>query len=385
VEVEAAVPASALGVRGALLLTGSIGGGHDALAAGCRAALEGAGTDTCTIDVIASLGQGHAAARAADRAFRAILAVPPLYDAFHFDQLRPGGRLAASAEAAAVRRAAPVVASKIPGGHVDTVVAVFATAAGVAARLRAEGRCRRSVVFVPDAAAHRMWVHEETDLFLVTSPLGAATVRRYRPTAPVRVVPMPLRPGFEDVTTRDEARRLLGLPAAGTCVLVMGGAWGLGPLVETGLALASAGHEVLAVAGRNHVLLRRLAAAAATQERLHPIGFSDRVPELMAAADLVVTTPGMTCAEARSVGRGLVLLDVVPGHGRENLAHELEAGGAAVCDADPHAVAATVAACLSSGELAELPPGDAFAGRRDLLVALEWLGPPGQRQPATSG
>lgn len=38
----------------------------------------------------------------------------------------------------------------------------------------------------------------------------------------------------------------------------------------------------------------------------------------MAAADLVVCLPGATtCSEARVVGRPLLLLDVMPGHGHD--------------------------------------------------------------------
>jgi hypothetical protein len=35
------------------------------------------------------------------------------------------------------------------------------------------------------------------------------------------------------------------------------------------------------------------------------------------------------------VNRPLLLLDVMPGHGRDNVQHELELGQADVCDADP--------------------------------------------------
>jgi UDP-N-acetylglucosamine:LPS N-acetylglucosamine transferase len=59
-------------------------------------------------------------------------------------------------------------------------------------------------------------------------------------------------------------------------------------------------------------------------------GFTDRVPDLMSAADLVITSSGDTCSEARTVGRPLLLLDVVQGHGRDNLQHELELGDAMV-------------------------------------------------------
>ena len=49
-----------------------------------------------------------------------------------------------------------------------------------------------------DSYAHRLWVHEGTDLFLVTSHLAACSVRRYRPRARVEVVSAPARPEFYD-------------------------------------------------------------------------------------------------------------------------------------------------------------------------------------------
>jgi UDP-N-acetylglucosamine:LPS N-acetylglucosamine transferase len=66
----------------------------------------------------------------------------------------------------------------------------------------------------------------------------------------------------------------------------------------------------------------------------------------MAAADLVVTSSGDTCSEARVVGRDLLLLDVVPGHGRDNLQGELEKGGAEVAGRDPRALTRSVLAAL---------------------------------------
>jgi UDP-N-acetylglucosamine:LPS N-acetylglucosamine transferase len=105
--------------------------------------------------------------------------------------------------------------------------------------------------------------------------------------------------------------------------------------------------HVLAVAGRQHVLERQFRTLARGAHRVHPFGFSDRVPELMAAADVVIALPGAsTCAEARVVGRPLLLLDVMPGHGRDNLLHELELGGAGVSGATPAAVTAATLALL---------------------------------------
>jgi UDP-N-acetylglucosamine:LPS N-acetylglucosamine transferase len=66
----------------------------------------------------------------------------------------------------------------------------------------------------------------------------------------------------------------------------------------------------------------------------------------MAAADLVITSSGDTCSEARVIGRDLLLLDVVPGHGRENLQHELELGRADIASTNPADVTRSVLACL---------------------------------------
>ena len=155
----------------------------------------------------------------------------------------------------------------------------------------------------------------------------------------------------------------------------MGGGWGLGPLATTATALAREGVHVLAVAGRNEKLRARLDSLCQQAPTLHPYGFTDRVPELMSAADVVVSTPGATtCSEARVVGRPLVLLDVIPGHGRENLQHELELGDAEACDARPASMTASVTAAL--GRIRRpLPTPVRPAGEWDLAFsrALETL------------
>src|SRR6185369_6331383 len=51
------------------------------------------------------------------------------------------------------------------------------------------------------------------------------------------------------------------------------------------------GH-VIAIGGSNPRLVKRLQAIAAGEPRLHAFGFSDRVADLMAASDVLVTKPG---------------------------------------------------------------------------------------------
>jgi processive 1,2-diacylglycerol beta-glucosyltransferase len=126
--------------------------------------------------------------------------------------------------------------------------------------------------------------------------------------------------------------------------------WGFGPLAEAASALAAAGVHVLAVAGQERRVEQRLRELAASMPGITPFGFTDRVPELMAAADVVLALPGaVTCAEARVVGRHLLLLDVMPGHGRDNLLHELELGRADTCVPTPGGVTTSVLALREEG------------------------------------
>jgi UDP-N-acetylglucosamine:LPS N-acetylglucosamine transferase len=329
--------------RSALLLSGSIGMGHDTLAAACATSLEARGYRTQTLDAMRLLGRRGGSA--GEAVFRTMLAVPGLYDAFHFAGLRPGSRLALLADAAAQRQLVPRLRAHLDAAPADLVISVFATGAAAVSALAGRYPAMSHVVFATDVTPHRLWVHPHVDLYLVTSAVAEAAVRRFEPDARVLVMPAPVREPFYHAPSQAAARDQLGIPDGERCVLLMSGAWGLGPVAAAARALGDAGVHVLAVAGRNARLERRLAAVAARQPRVRAFGFTDRVPDLMAAADVVITSSGDTCSEARVVGRPLLLLDVVPGHGRDNLQHELELGDAGVTSAGTaHVVRSALAA-----------------------------------------
>jgi UDP-N-acetylglucosamine:LPS N-acetylglucosamine transferase len=298
---------------------------------------------------------GDGAGRAGQRVFDRLMTVPGVYDGLHFAQFRTGGRLARLTERLAARPAAPELRAELNRDPVDLVLSVFATGALAAASLRTgEPRAGkpavpdfRAVVYCPDVSVHKLWVHEGTDLFLVSSPAAAASVRRYLPRAPIALVPPPVRAAFYDAPGQALARQRLGIPAAARCALLIDSGWGFAPLAAAAAALSDAGVHVLAVAGRNIRVERGLRELAATRPGVLPFGFTDQVPDLMAAADVVVALPGAaTCAEARVVGRRLLLLDVMPGHGRDNLLHELESGSAEVSGPTAADIAASVTAML---------------------------------------
>ena len=334
----------------ALLLSGSLGLGHEMLVRSCGELLESSGWRVESLDCMQLLGRGRGSP--GQHLFtRTVSTLPGVYDALHFAHLRTGSPLARALDARARTRLVPALRERIERETVDLVLSVFATGASAAAELRADGTLRApAVVLCTDVTLHRLWVHPGTDLFLATSPAAAASVLRYLPHADVAVVPPPVRPSFYKAPSKGRARAELGIPRGEPCVLMIDSGWGLGRLEARVAALGRAGVHVLAVAGRRHHLEQGFRALAAADEHIHPFGFVDDVPLLMAAADVVAALPGATtCGEARVVGRPLLLLDAMPGHGRENLLHELELGNAAACGPDPSDLVEAVFALLERG------------------------------------
>ncbi len=373
------------GPRGrALLVSGALGLGHVVTAQACADSLAAWGWSAQTVDAMRLLGPR--AGGAGERVFRSMIAVPGLYDAFHFAALRPGTRLALLADAGARRQLVPRLTEHLDHHPADLTISVFATGASAISTIAERYPAMVHVVFCRDVTPHRLWVHPNVDMYLVTSQVAERAVRRFQPHARVRIVPHPVQAAFYTPPTRAGARDSLGIPGRARCVLLMSGGWGLGPVAEAAAALGDAGVQVLAVAGHNARLEAALRAVAERQPRVRPFGFTDRVPEMMAAADLVITTSGGTCAEARTVGRPLLVLDVLPGHGRDNLQHELELGNAYVTSANHDDVVANALAALAAGS--EPAPAcearDWEAAFSSVLADLDLAAPvpgPGSRPP----
>src|SRR6266704_5779078 len=274
-------------MKRAILLSGSLGMGHDVLAEACTGYLAEAGWSARTLDAMRLLGKPGGSA--GEAVFRSMLAVPGLYVAFHFAALRTGSRLAMLADAGARRQVVPRLRDCLDAHPADLAISVFATGASAMSSLAGRYPGMKHIVFCSDVTPHRLWVHPNVDLYLVTAAVAERAVRRFEPEARVLVVAAPLRTAFYDPPSPPEARRRLGIPGHERCVLLMSGAWGIGPVAQAAEALGNAGVHVLAVAGRNAELERRLLAAGRRQPRVRALGYTNRIPELMAASDLVVT------------------------------------------------------------------------------------------------
>ena len=71
-----------------------------------------------------------------------------------------------------------------------------------------------------------------------------------------------------------------------------------------------------------------------------------------------------------------MLLDVVPGHGRENLMHELERGNAVVASTEPGELVAAIEAFLDEGAHDVQPVTSPAGWEQQLRAALADIGFP---------
>jgi 1,2-diacylglycerol 3-beta-galactosyltransferase len=172
---------------------------------------------------------------------------------------------------------------------------------------------------------HEGWLLPEADLTVVPArEVYQRAIERGVPPERLRLLGHPIHPRFEDVSgSKAEIRKKLGLPEKATIALLMAGGEGGGKLLPTTLGLARTGldYHLVVVTGRNAALkakLQELAPSLPTPMTV--LGFRNDVPELMRAADLLVTKAGPgTIAEASVAEVPVVVYDYVPGQERGNL------------------------------------------------------------------
>jgi nucleoside-diphosphate-sugar epimerase/UDP-N-acetylglucosamine:LPS N-acetylglucosamine transferase len=202
----------------------------------------------------------------------------------------------------------------------DHIVSTYPGVTAVLGELRRKGRldvpCYSSIT---DLAGLRFWAHPGIDLHFITHPESAEEVEKIAGPGSVRWAKPPTSPAFLAARSRDEARRALGLPLEGKVIAVSGGGWGVGDLVgATRAALEDQPDAiVLCLCGRNDKLRARVAKRFGDEPRLRLMGFTDRMGDVLAAADaLIHSSAGLTVLEAIIRGCPVISYGFGVGHVR---------------------------------------------------------------------
>lgn len=306
-----------------LILTASVGEGHDRPAQTLTAQLEAEypAAEVVVEDALAHMGRavatvGHDAPRVVFFRWQWV------WD-FGFWLFVGNPVTRALTQRAITRIAAPGVLRLIERARPDVIVSVYPVVTDVLGRLRRTGRLDTPVVAViTDLAALHYWATPGADLHLVTHPESVAEVRSVAGRdAAVACVHGFTTPEFLAPRDRVEARRALGLALDGTVVLVSGGGWGVGDVAGAAEeALATDGVDlVVCLCGRNDDLRTRLETRFAGDARVRVEGFTEVMSEWLAAGDVLVhSTGGLTVLEALMRGCRAISYGWGRGHVRLN-------------------------------------------------------------------
>jgi UDP-N-acetylglucosamine:LPS N-acetylglucosamine transferase len=201
----------------------------------------------------------------------------------------------------------------------DVILSTYPGVTAVLGEMRRRGSlnvpCYSSIT---DLAGLQFWAHPGIDLHFITHPESAEEVEQIAGPGSVRWAKPPTAPAFLAARSRPEARRALALPNDGRVIAISGGGWGVGDLAgATRAALEVKDATVLCLCGRNDKLRAKIASRFAGEPRLRIMGFTDRMGDVLAAADVLVhSSAGLTVLEAIIRGCPVVSYGFGYGHVR---------------------------------------------------------------------
>ncbi len=310
--------------RRILIVSASMGAGHDGAANELRRRLEAQGHDVEVVDFldccpfgigwfikITYLLQLQWAPWSYELTYRLWYKMPSTWGFIvRLDTLVAGRRL---------RRA-------ITDMNADVVVSTYPLSSLVLGNMRKKRWLKVPVVtFLTDFAVHPLWVHPHVDVHLATSSFAADTARARGgddSRAPGPLVADRFQAG--DGPERRTVRAELGLDPGTRAVLVVAGSWGVGDIPGTVAAIREAGdfHPVV-VCGRDEKLRAELDGSGPGTI----LGWRDDMPRLMGACDVMVENAGgLTANEAFAVGLPVVTFLPIAGHGKDNAEGMAELG-----------------------------------------------------------
>lgn len=190
-------------------------------------------------------------------------------------------------------------------------------------------KCKIATVLT-DMAPHSQWIinSEYIDYFFVSNremreALSDSGIADFK----IFVTGIPLSEKFKYTFDLDSIYDDFELDKNKTTVLFFaGGEFGLGrkrtSLVFRALIRLCKNYQIVAISGKNkkmYLKFKNLVDSYGVSDRVKVLEFTDKVPELMAISNFVITKPGgLTTSEALVSGDPLILINPIPGQEEEN-------------------------------------------------------------------
>lgn len=369
-----------------LLLTASMGSGHDGVARELGRRLRERGCDVLIVDLLDQYPWGLG--RVLRGGYAAMLRIAPWLYEFIFRVFFVPRRHHCANVSPAVSLAVPRLRRLVEARSPDLVVSTYHLAGLVAGKMRRqECLTTPSVMLVTDPAAHQLWRDRSTDLYLCAYPGQAHDLCGDLGVEAVSIKPV-VRPQFGSTAAQFTYADDLPDRKERKIVMVSTGSWGVGRPGRIAAALYTTGRYLpVVLCGHNHHLKERLSV----RHDCIALGWVEDPESVMSAASVLVDNSGggLTCLEAFAAGLPVVTFKPIPGHGRAG-ARSLARAGLTVLAADVQelvsalddvtAGSSSTREALSAAERALFDPGHIDA---DAAISARVFADPGADQAAS--
>src|SRR5512135_307506 len=169
---------------------------------------------------------------------------------------------------------------------------------------------------------HALWCDPTTDAFLVPTELSHQhALENLVPAEKISITGLPIRLLFtQPPEPKPVVRARLGLKPDKPVVLMMGGGQGLGRVFDIAEAIGQSGLNIqlVVIAGRNKKLKEQIDSAH-WPIHLRGYGYTEEIPALMNAADILITKAGpTTICEAFTRNLPMIISGYIPVQEEEN-------------------------------------------------------------------
>lgn len=224
----------------------------------------------------------------------------------------------------------------------DLIISTHPFGSQMCSYLKRKGKISSKIATImTDFAPHDQWLvgNDFTDYYFVAhDKMKQYLISKNIPENKVYVTGIPISNRFLEKFDKKEVLKSFQLSEGKQTVLFFGGGeFGLGKTktiqIFEAFVKSTENIQIVAIAGRNQKMKYNFEEVVKTHNKSDAVKileFTDKVPELMSIADLIVTKPGgLTTSESLASHLPMVIINPIPGQEEEN-AKFLEEKGIAI-------------------------------------------------------